>query len=160
MSAFRFPVVAFALLLLPGALANGGGHGGHGEGEPLFDSGPIAVGAEYPLLLWREGPLAYHCHPHPWMTATVIVAAAQGPPSTWQVEIRDGRNLENYTYEPAVLYARVGDTVVWRNNGTMPHTVTSDEDAPPPKATKDGPALGVLPALALLVPLLRGRRSR
>lgn len=138
--------------------ANGDDHG-HG-GEPLFDSHNIAPGATYELQLFDDGEFAYHCHPHPWMEANLIVEALDPDEEfrTLHVEILDGTRYDNYSFRPSTVEARVGDTVVWHNNGTQVHTVTSDDVTEDP-AEEDGPAYGVVAALAVLVliPLARRR---
>jgi plastocyanin len=35
-------------------------------------------------------------------------------------------SIVNFAFEPADLAVKVGDTVVWTNNGSAPHTTTSD----------------------------------
>ncbi len=47
-------------------------------------------------------------------------APAPPPAATLAVSIVD------FNFEPAALSVRVGDTVVWTNNGRAPHTATSD----------------------------------
>lgn len=37
--------------------------------------------------------------------------------------------IENYTYSPANLVVKVGDTVTWVNNDTVGHTATSNDGA-------------------------------
>ena len=121
-----------------------------------FDSGPIAPGATWSHTFGGPGAIAYHCTPHPWMKGVVRVAQAGLAPPPAPVETGatapstgssdpapqprghgpqriDARIAESdlsapssWGFSPAVIDVQVGDTVAWRNTGTMQHTVTAD----------------------------------
>jgi LPXTG-motif cell wall-anchored protein len=46
-----------------------------------WDSGPIGPGASFSVTFDRAGSFGFHCNIHPFMTGTIVVAAAT-PPTT------------------------------------------------------------------------------
>ncbi|HYE79834.1 MAG TPA: cupredoxin family copper-binding protein [bacterium] len=52
------------------------------------------------------------------------VRPSERTPTTHEVSIVDG------AFEPATIKVKVGDTVLWTNNGELPHTVDSDHNHP------------------------------
>jgi plastocyanin len=75
----------------------------------------------------EAGTFEYHCHPHPWMTGVVRVVEGDRPPTAAHVVIVDGEAEEAYEFQPREIAVHVDDTLVWRNNGTVAHTVTVEE---------------------------------
>jgi plastocyanin len=84
----------------------------------VFDSGVIGNNGTFSYLFSTAGSYKYHCSIHPLMTATVVVSAA--PVANAAVSI------ENMSFVPASLTVAAGTTVVWTNNDSMAHTVTSN----------------------------------
>ena len=52
-----------------------------------------------------------------------VVVARGGRPRPERHEIA----MRAFAFEPSVLEARVGDTLVWTNHDVVPHTATSDD---------------------------------
>ncbi len=113
----------------------------------------IEPGASAATVLQAPGTIHYVCSYHPNMVGTITVAAALpgvviapppkqpktasartaaggsravapaagGAAKSYQVTVQDN------SFSPATLNARVGDTVTWTNAGKMPHTVTAQD---------------------------------
>ena len=78
------------------------------------------------------GTFAYHCHPHQWMQAEIQVLEANGSaPVNHTIGVLEPEDFEQWTFDPAELTLRVGDTVTWVNPGAVMHKVaeTTDEHA-------------------------------
>jgi len=59
--------------------------------------------------------------------AGVLFYVIKSPPGANRVAggpQRKNVTILNYTYSPAIVTVRYGDTVVWRNASAIPHTVT------------------------------------
>jgi plastocyanin len=123
--------------------------------DKSFDSGNIAPGATWTHRFDTPGVVAYHCTPHPWMKALVRVAVPGGPappapaegptirsshaaaavPATarghGRAEIAvtegDASDPMSWGFRPADLVVDAGTTVVWRNTGSMTHTITAND---------------------------------
>jgi plastocyanin len=110
----------------------------------------LAPGASASTVLQKPGTINYVCTYHPYMVASIIVAAAlpgtvigaanntsagpagatkpvsAAPASTGKtktVEIKVGE----MSFTPAMAMANVGDTISWVNVGKIPHTVTAKD---------------------------------
>ena len=110
----------------------------------------LAPGASASTVLQKPGTIRYVCTYHPYMVASIIVAAAlpgtvigaanntsagaagatkpasAAPASTGKtktIEIKVGE----MTFIPAMAMANVGDTITWVNVGKIPHTVTAKD---------------------------------
>jgi plastocyanin len=110
-------------LALPSALA-GAGHGD--EPEPGLRSPDLAPGQSWSHTFAEAGRFDYHCHPHPWMLAALLVEPSTGrAPVNHTIRILEptGRPFENWTFDPAITTIQAGDTVTWVNAGTVPHVI-------------------------------------
>jgi plastocyanin len=104
-----------------------------------FDSGRLASGGTYSRTFTSPGTFAYFCTLHPEMRAVVAVGAADEPPpapppppgpsptssSTTRAGAGGSIQMFDYGYRPSTYSARVGDRVVWNNDGLAPHTATA-----------------------------------
>jgi plastocyanin len=85
------------------------------EGEEfLLDTNKLEIG-EY----------EYFCSVHPWMIATLIIGESK---ENIKVTMPDGAGIQQIGqkyYDPEVLEIPSGTTVVWENEDTAIHTVTS-----------------------------------
>src|SRR5581483_11186370 len=121
-----------------------------------LDSGLIEPGHTFSKTFSAPLFFDYHCTPHPWMHAVVRVSALTGGPppaapptgrsasagaaaaakvqrtgdgpATIPVNIVEPSvsDAMSWGFTPNVVEARAGDTVVWRNTGTLQHSVTAD----------------------------------
>lgn len=92
-----------------------------------FDSGLFDAGAEYSLDTsgLEAGTYEYFCLVHPWMVATLEVAA---PQEAVRVGIPEGSAVPaegQIYYDPDALSVEAGTAVKWVNDDEMIHTVTS-----------------------------------
>jgi plastocyanin len=94
-----------------------------------FDSGLFDAGARFKLDTSNlaEGEYEYMCIVHPWMIATLIVEESQEPIQA-EVSIPNGAAIQQIGqqyYDPEFITVVVGTTVVWLNDDSTIHTVTS-----------------------------------
>ena len=94
-----------------------------------FDSGLIEAGANYRLDTsdLAEGEYEYMCIVHPWMIATLIIQESQEPIIS-KVSIPDGAAIQQIGqqyFDSEFITVSVGTTVVWSNDDSTIHTVTS-----------------------------------
>jgi MYXO-CTERM domain-containing protein len=151
---------SLALLLIA---PHGGSHPGHAAQAIASDM--IAPGETFTFRPDTPGTYAYHCHPHPWMTGTLLVTAAGDAPAEVDVAIRDDGNgthvdemgFHDDASQTTTTTARVGDLVRWVNEGNFTHNVVLEQVA---GSTTDGaPGPGApLAAAALAVALVVARR--
>lgn len=131
-------------------------HTATSDDKRTFDSGLLDSGESFSFTFKKPGVFDYHCKPHPWMTGTIRVAepgkapppdrddsdGSSSPPpppppvtsngagpTTHHVNIVEGESTEQWGFDPPTLQVRVGDTVVWRNTGSVEHTATEDNGA-------------------------------
>lgn len=90
----------------------------------------LPPGASYEFTFLEAGSFGYHCHPHPYMTGTVLVQAGANPlgATTHDVIIFDN-GLQSTPDEMGFMDAATGtstttiyegDTVRWTNSGAHP----------------------------------------
>lgn len=92
---------------------------GSDNGE-MFDSGQLATGESFSYTFEEEGTFDYYCRNHdPNMTGRITVTseAESSDPDTVR--------MENLSFLPGQLSVAPSTTVVWDNEGSEPHTVTS-----------------------------------
>ena len=100
-----------------------------------FDTGVIGPGQVATIVLDTAGKFAYACQIHPVMTGSISVrgedglvpetqAAAQEVPADATIV-----RIVNLSFDPAQITIATGTTVAWRNEDSVPHTVTSTDGA-------------------------------
>lgn len=106
-----------------------------------FDSGLLSAGSKYQLntegLVVNEYP--YYCQVHPFMTATLVVKEPTAS-VTAKVSIPQGAMTQSegqLYYDPQEITVSVGTTVVWSNDDTAAHTVTSGNPSSGPSGAFD-----------------------
>lgn len=95
------------------------------EENPIV-SPELQPGQSFRVTFNQTGTLDYHCHPHPWMVAQIVVKESSGrQPKNWTVAALEpeGKDFEEWTWMERKLVVEVGDTVTWVNNGTVMHKV-------------------------------------
>jgi plastocyanin len=102
-----------------------------------FDSSIISAGDKWTLDTGTldAGEYDYFCTVHPFMTAKMVISestgSAQSEPVTATVSIPAGAMIQSegqIYYDPQDLAVSVGTTVIWSNDDTAAHTVTSGAD--------------------------------
>lgn len=96
-----------------------------------FDTGIIAPGQLATVTLDTPGRFAYACQIHPEMTGTIAVRDETGavpetaatPPAAGDASV----SIADLAYNPADIAVSTGQTVVWTNDDSVPHTVTSTD---------------------------------
>ncbi len=94
---------------------------GDANAPAAFGSGVVNPGGSYSHTFTAQGVYPYHCSIHPFMKGNVSVGAAANIVSV---------DISNLQYHPEDLTIASGTTVVWTNNDSMSHTVTSRPGAP------------------------------
>lgn len=94
-----------------------------------FDSDLISAGAKWSLDTKNlaAGEYEYMCTVHPFMTSKLIVVGSEGSVVT-KVSIQKGASTPTegqLFFDPQEITISTGITVVWSNNDTSVHTVTS-----------------------------------
>jgi len=108
-----------------------------GRHELQADDGSFASPSMAPGTRWSHrfllpGTYRYHCEHHSDLAGTIVVT---GPPIVENLEKEIGITENNpddpksWGFRPDDLVVTTGTTVVWRNNGTHAHTVTSNDNA-------------------------------
>ncbi|MFB5608244.1 MAG: plastocyanin/azurin family copper-binding protein, partial [Candidatus Nitrosomaritimum yanchengensis] len=92
-----------------------------------FDSGLINEGENYRLDTseLELGEYEYFCIVHPWMKSKLVIEKPKEPAT---VSIPDGAGIQKQGqiyYEPEVLHITSGTPVIWSNDDSVAHTVTS-----------------------------------
>jgi plastocyanin len=110
----------------------------------------LPPGASASTVLQKPGTIRYICTYHPYMKASIIVAAAlpgtvigaanntragaagaTKPASAAPASAGKTKTIEikvnEMTFVPAMAMANVGDTISWVNVGKIPHTVTAKD---------------------------------
>lgn len=108
--------------------------------DGAFDSGILDPGARFSWTPKGAGTLAYRCQLHPRMEGTIVVegdpvalatpTAAATPISVDASQQATSEPSEvaivDFSFDPARVEIPAGTTIIWRNNGESPHTVTGD----------------------------------
>jgi plastocyanin len=106
-----------------------------GRHELKADDGSFASPSLAPATRWSHrfnfpGTFSYHCAHHTDLAGQIIVT---GPPIVENLEKEVGISEDKpddpttWAFRPNDLIVATGTTVVWRNNGTKTHTVTSND---------------------------------
>lgn len=109
-----------------------------------FRSGYMPAGATWSHDFSEAGTYSYYCEPHTWMQASITVAgepALEG--TTANVSIRE------YSYTPAAITIAPNTIVVWKNEGSLVHTVTQSASDSPESVNKDVVVFTILGAVAI-----------
>lgn len=141
---------AIGLAWLPGG---GADTASHAASSPL-----LAPGQVFANTFTAAGTYQYHCHIHPSMTGEVrvVAPARSGGAATHTVRIWDASNqskvdsmgfLDDETKLP-VTTVRLGDNVVWINEGKLSHDVGIQEPTGAP-GFDQGTFEGVVAILAV-----------
>ena len=106
-----------------------------------FDSGLISAGGKYQLDTKNiaTGEYQYICTVHPFMTGTLVVKEPTLP-VTAKVSIPQGAMTQSdgqLYFDPQEITVSSGTTVVWSNDDTAAHTVTSGNLNSGPSGTFD-----------------------
>lgn len=112
-----------AVLVLIGTLflagCDGAGMDSNNSTGPTFDSGEIAQGATFSFTFQDRGT-EYYCTIHgDDMEGTINVDSGADQSGTVNV------SMENTSYDPKQITIQPGTKVVWTNNDSFAHTVTS-----------------------------------
>jgi plastocyanin len=115
-----------------------------------FDSSMINPGELFQLdtSTLELGEYQYMCIVHPWMTASFVLEEGKEPVKV-DVSMPQGASIQQIGqlyYDPTDITISAGTTVVWTNNDSAAHTVTSgsleqgisdefDSDLLPPRGT-------------------------
>jgi plastocyanin len=95
-----------------------------------FDSSLINAGEKYLLdtSKLQPGTYEYLCIVHPWMTASFEYGGAAPVVPTVAISIlMDSATQGNPDYEPDTTQITKGDAIVWTNDDSTMHTVTSND---------------------------------
>lgn len=116
----------------------------------------LQPGEKITISFPKAKAIRYSCKPHPWMKGSVKAGAATlkpdkdtndrtsappigtepptappagAGPQTFNVAAvePDAANPMGWGFAPPALTMRVKDTIVWKNDGAQPHTVTADD---------------------------------
>jgi plastocyanin len=95
-----------------------------------FDTGIIPSGAIATVVLDEPGRFAYACMIHPEMTGIIAVRGPDGvvPQQAQEAAVPSHAipvRIANLAFDPSALTVQTGATVVWSNDDSVPHTVTS-----------------------------------
>jgi plastocyanin len=102
------------------------------SGNGSISSGDLAPGATFNYTFTAPGTYKYICNYHAWMSGTVVVVPGTGAPAptVTQISIPSGSGAgpsgaPGYSPDKVTLVMGVNNTVVWTNNDSAHHTVTS-----------------------------------
>lgn len=84
-----------------------------------LNSPTLSNGGVYTHTFANAGTFPYHCHIHPAMTGSITVDPNSAV-TTLSIGITDN------AFTPSTTTVKTGAVVTWTNNGSNPHTVTSD----------------------------------
>ena len=116
---FWLPTLSLVLLSLVGSgcSKDDSGPTGPGPGSSSFHSGDLLFGQQFVHTFPTAGHFGYHCNRHP-MNSTIHVEVG-GADSLVVL-------ISGNTFLAQGSNVKPGGYVRWRNDDTVPHTVTSD----------------------------------
>lgn len=109
-------------LIMVGVIAAGCGDEGTSgsDNDTFFESGQLANGESFSYTFEEEGSFDYYCRNHsPDMVGQISVS------SSAEGSDQDTVRMENMDFNPNQLTIPLNATVVWINNDSEAHTVTS-----------------------------------
>ena len=109
-----------------------------------FDSSLMGAGEKFTLdtSQLEIGEYEYLCVVHPWMVSTLII---EEPKEDVIVSMPEGAGIEQMGqiyYDPEVIQIPAGTKVIWENNDTTIHTVTSGNPNDGPSGLFDSELVG------------------
>ncbi len=112
-----------------------------------FDSSLISAGNKFQLDTGSldVGEYEYMCTVHPWMIATFVIQEPSEP-VTESVSIPEGAGVQQIGqlyFDPKDIAVTVGTTIIWANEDSSIHTVTSGTPEDGPSGDFDSDILGV-----------------
>ena len=127
-SALRWllPLLLVAAFIVSGCSSKSSGYGnndnnGGGSNNTTSFDKVIAGSGTASITFNNAGTIGYHCKFHPNMTGTITVTSG-GSPVTKNVSIVSMTT----GFSPSSVSVPVGSTVIWTNNDTITHSVTSN----------------------------------
>jgi plastocyanin len=99
-----------------------------------FDSGMFNEGETFQLdtSTLEIGEYEYYCLVHPWMISKLIIEEPKEPVTVIMPEGAGIKTEGQVYYDPQDIHVEVGVTVLWKNDDSTMHTVTSGD-------SQDGP---------------------
>lgn len=156
-------VILAALLATAGLALAQDGHdhshgddGHHGENDRSVTGPLLGLNESWEQVFVDEETWTYHCHPHPFMTGTVVVSATD-PEAKDYVNV----TIQNHDFFPKRVVVKPLGTVNWTNKDPVEHNAVLEPQAPADTTAEEhgdhratpGPglwmALGALGAVAL-----------
>lgn len=108
------------------------------EDSYVFSTACLTMGQARNQTFGEPGVYFYHCHPHPWMKARVVVAADAQLTGTMDIPIR------NFQFNASEVRVQPGSTIRWINEDPVAHTATAEWFTPGDKVSAT-PVLSVTP---------------
>jgi plastocyanin len=104
-----------------------------------FDSGMLSEGETFQLDTNELdiGEYEYYCTLHPWMVSNLIIEEAKEPVIVIMPEGAGIQKEGQIYYDPEVLQITVGTSVLWKNDDSTMHTVTSGDSQEGPNGVFD-----------------------
>jgi plastocyanin len=104
-----------------------------------FDSGMLSEGETFQLDTneLEIGEYEYYCTLHPWMVSNLIIEEAKEPVTVIMPEGAGIQQEGQVYYDPEVLQITVGTSVLWLNEDSAMHTVTSGNSQEGPNGVFD-----------------------
>ena len=104
-----------------------------------FDSGLLNEGETFQLDTneLEIGDYEYYCTLHPWMVSKLIIEEAKEPVTVIMPEGAGIQKEGQIYYDPEVLQITVGTAVLWKNEDSAMHTVTSGNSQEGPNGVFD-----------------------
>lgn len=104
-----------------------------------FDSGLFGEGEKFQLDTneLEIGEYEYYCIVHPWMVSKLIIEEAKEPVKVIMPEGAGIQKEGQIYYDPEELQISIGTTVLWINDDSAMHTVTSGNSQEGPNGVFD-----------------------
>jgi plastocyanin len=119
----RLPAIALAMSLITASSCNSGGGSSSptnpGTTSTELNSGDFGAGAVFQHRFLAAGTYRYHCIHHGAMTGSVTVDASAA-------DTVANVSIVSFTSPFPAASVKPGGRVVWTNNTSMVHTVTSN----------------------------------